>query len=138
MAGHCQCGPQESLTGFKKFFLLRVSMISQQCWKAKLGRAHFFKVQSGKTTVCLQRKFFLAQYNGCLQVNCQSINLNQYKIVSSLKCKVYKAAKLLFKLLRFNYGYITLIQYTHTSQGISNRKYVTPIFSNRNHLLCIT
>ena len=51
MAVPCQCGPQESLTGFQKLFLLRVPMISQQCWKAKLERAHFFKVQSGKTTV---------------------------------------------------------------------------------------
>ena len=27
-------------------------MNSQQCWKAKLERPHFFKVQSGKITVC--------------------------------------------------------------------------------------
>ena len=56
MAWHCQCGPQESLTGFQKFFLLLVPMISQHCWKAKLKSAHFLKVQSGKTTVCCGHK----------------------------------------------------------------------------------
>ena len=50
--GRALCSPQESLTGFQTFFLLWVPIISQQCWKAKLWRAHFFKVQSGKKTVC--------------------------------------------------------------------------------------
>ena len=38
MAMPCQCGPQESLTGFQKIFLFWVSMRSQQCWKANLER----------------------------------------------------------------------------------------------------
>jgi len=44
--------PQESLAGFQKLFLLWVPMNSQQCWKAKLERAHSFRAQSGKITVC--------------------------------------------------------------------------------------
>ena len=61
MAGHCLFGPQESLTGFQKFFLHWVPMNSYQCWKAELERAHFLKVQSGKTTVCKACvKYFLS------------------------------------------------------------------------------
>jgi len=35
-------------------------MNSWQCWKAKLVRAHLFKVQSGKKTVCTdnEKDFF--------------------------------------------------------------------------------
>ena len=51
MAVQCQCGPQESLTGFQKFFLHWVPMNSQQCQKAKLERPHFLKVRSGKIIV---------------------------------------------------------------------------------------
>ena len=50
MAGHCKCGPQESLGEFQKFFLLRVPIISWQYWKAKLERVYSFRVQSGKMT----------------------------------------------------------------------------------------
>ena len=39
---------QKSLTQIEKFFLFRVPMNPQKDWKAKLERAHFFKVQSGK------------------------------------------------------------------------------------------
>ena len=52
MAVPCQCSPQESLGGSEKFFLHWVPMNSQQCWKAKLERALFCRVQSGKITVC--------------------------------------------------------------------------------------
>ena len=45
MAVPCQYGPQESLVGFQKLFLLWVPMNSQQCWKAKLERAYSFRVQ---------------------------------------------------------------------------------------------
>ena len=51
MAVPCQCSPQESLGGSEKFFLHWVPMNSQQCWKAKLERALFCRVQSGKITV---------------------------------------------------------------------------------------
>ena len=48
----CQCSPQESLARSEKFFLHLVPMNSQQSWKAKLEKALFCRVQSGKITVC--------------------------------------------------------------------------------------
>ena len=53
MAVPCQCSPQESLGGSEKFFLHWVLMNPQQCWKAKLERALFCRVQSGKIIVCI-------------------------------------------------------------------------------------
>ena len=43
---------QESLAESEKFFLFWVPMNSQQCWKAQLERALFYRVQSDKSTVC--------------------------------------------------------------------------------------
>ena len=54
MAVLCLCGPQGSLTGIKKIFLFWVTINPKKDWKAKLERAHFFKVQSGKITVCFE------------------------------------------------------------------------------------
>ena len=53
MAVPCQCGPQEFLTGIQKFFLFWVPINPQKDWKVKLESAHFSRVQSGKTTVCV-------------------------------------------------------------------------------------
>ena len=43
---------QKSLARIKKFFLFSVPMNPQKDWKAKLERAHFFKVRSDRITVC--------------------------------------------------------------------------------------
>jgi hypothetical protein len=43
---------QKSLTQIEKFFLFRFPMNPYTDWKAKLERAHFFKVQSDRITVC--------------------------------------------------------------------------------------
>ena len=59
MAVPCQCRPQESLGGSEKLFMHWVPMNSQQCWKTKLERAHSFRVQSGKITVCTCSNRFL-------------------------------------------------------------------------------
>ena len=37
---------------FIKIFLFRVSMNLYKDWKAKLERAHFFKIRSDRITVC--------------------------------------------------------------------------------------
>ena len=44
---------QKSLARIKRIFLFRVPMNPQKDWKAKLERAHFFKVRSDRITVCL-------------------------------------------------------------------------------------
>ena len=48
---------QKSLTQIEKFFLFRVPMNPQKDWKAKLKRAHFFKVRSDRITVCINSLF---------------------------------------------------------------------------------
>ena len=50
----------------QKFFLFWAPMNSKQCWNAKLEQAHFFRVQSGKITVCVA--FFLKNVERDLQV----------------------------------------------------------------------
>ena len=46
---------QQSLTGIEKIFLFRVPMNPQKDWKAKLEKAYFLKVQSGRITVCIDK-----------------------------------------------------------------------------------
>ena len=50
MAVHCQCGPQESLTGFQK--LLGADEFLAML-EGKMREASFFKVRSGEITVCM-------------------------------------------------------------------------------------
>ena len=47
-----QYGPQESLPGTQKFFLLCMRITPYKDWKVKLERVHIYKIQSGKITVC--------------------------------------------------------------------------------------
>ena len=75
MAMHCQFGPQESLTGFQKLFLHRLPVSSYQCWKAKLEQTHFFKVQSGKITVCI------VHYQVGEEIECTTFQI-KYKLSS--------------------------------------------------------
>ena len=58
MAVPCQSGPQQSLTGIKKIFWFWVPINPQKDWKAKLDRAHFFKVQCGKIPMCCASQIF--------------------------------------------------------------------------------
>ena len=76
MDGHALLvGPQESFTGFQKLFLHRLPVSSYQCWKAKLERTHFFKVQSGKITVCI------VHYQVGEEIECTTFQI-KYKLSS--------------------------------------------------------
>ena len=54
----------KSLIGIGNFFLFRVPMNPYKDWKAKLERPHFFKVHSGKITVCL----ILQNFHGLIRI----------------------------------------------------------------------
>ena len=76
MAVHCKFGPQESLTGFQKLFLHRLPVSSYQCaGRQNQSEPIFFKVQSGKITVCI------VHYQVGEEIECTTFQI-KYKLSS--------------------------------------------------------
>ena len=66
---------QKSLIGIEKTFLIMVPMNPSKDWNTKLERTHFFKVQSGRITVCFAR-LMESNSDKLLETNNQTRNLH--------------------------------------------------------------